>query len=131
MDRALELGAVGLVFYGGGGGREDHFLGNLHLLYKAKAAGIKNILFKTNGAELSLCGEGEHGFSCKRGQTVSLLPFGGGVHIMKMEGLKYAEENLFLRYGSTRGISNLTTGETFSFRVKEGYVLAVINEEVV
>ncbi len=131
VNRAMELGADLLVFYGGGGGREDHFLGNLHLLYKAKEAGARRAVLKTNGAELSLCGKGEWEFSCKRGQTVSLLPFGGGAHIMKMRGLRYAEEDLLLRYGSTRGISNLTTGESFSFRVEEGYVLAVINEEVV
>ena len=39
VDRALDMGATKIVFYGGGGKREDHFLGNLHLLYKAKTAG--------------------------------------------------------------------------------------------
>lgn len=130
VDIALDMGAADLVFYGGGGKREDHFLGNLHLLYKAKEKGV-SARFKTNGAELVLCGGGEQTFSCKRGATVSLLPFGGDAHIMNMKGLKYAVGDLCLRYGSTRGISNLTTGEGFSFRVNEGYVLVILNEEVV
>ncbi len=131
VDRAIELGAETVVFYGGGGRREDHFLGNLHLLFKAKEAGVRSAVFKTNGAEMTLCGKGQQSFPCKRGQTVSLLPFGGDAHILKLEGVKYAAEDLFLRYGSTRGISNLTLGEAFSFAVKEGYVLVIVNEEVV
>ena len=130
VDRALELGATALAFYGGGGGREDHFLGNLHLLHKAKAAGAEETVFKTNGATFFLCGAGGQCFPCKRGQTVSLLPFGGDAHIMKLEGLKYAAEDLRLCYGSTRGISNLTTNDgDFSFRVNKGYVLVIISEE--
>ncbi len=131
VDRAVELGASEIVFYGGGGRREDHFLGNLHLLFKAKEAGVSTAVCKTNGAEISLCGRGEHRFACGEGRTVSLLPFGGEAHIMEMKGLKYAAGDLLLRYGSTRGISNLTTGGEFSFRVKVGSVLVIINEEVV
>ncbi len=131
LERALDMGAADLVFYGGGGGREDHFLGNLHLLYKAMEAGAASAALRTNGAQISLCGEGEQAFPCKKGATVSLLPFGGDAHIMEMKGLKYAPSDLRLCYGSTRGISNLTTGEAFSFRVERGYVLAIINEEVV
>ncbi len=128
LQRALDMGATEIVIYGGGGGREDHFLGNLHLLYRANAAGAHAVL-RTNGADIFLRGEGNCGFSCKKGQTVSLLPFGGDAHIMMMWGLKYAERDVWLRYGSTRGISNLTTGEDFSFAVGEGSVLVIISEE--
>ncbi len=129
VDRVSDMGATDVVFYGGGGKREDHFLGNLHLLYKAKKAGTQTAALQTNGAKIILCGTGEHSFPCKREQTVSLLPFGGDAHIMEMRGLKYAPEDLWLCYGSTRGISNLTTGGEYSFRVTEGDVLAIINEE--
>ena len=131
VDRALELGAGDILFYGGGGKREDHFLGNLHLLYKAAEAGVATVGSKTNGAEIFLVGGGGRRFCCKRGQTVSLFPFGGDAHIMKMRGFKYAPENLRLRYGSTRGVSNLTTDEEVSFWVNKGHVLVIINEEVV
>lgn len=130
VRRALELKCDSVVFYGGGGKREDHFLGNLHLLLMAVRGGMQCAAMETNGAKISLCGAGGHGFACKRGQTVSLLPFGGGAHIMEMKGLKYASDDLRLCYGSTRGVSNLTTDEKFSFRVTEGHVLVIINEEV-
>ncbi len=128
VDRALELGARDIVFYGGGGGREDHFLGNLHLLYKAKAAGVLYAALKTNGADIVLVGAGEQRFFCKKGQTVSLLPFGGDAHIMKMRGLKYAADDLWLFYGSTRGVSNVAQGE-ISFTVEKGDVLVILNGE--
>ncbi len=132
VSRALDMGATDLVFYGGFGGREDHFLGNLHLLYKAKEAGAATACLVGNGVQIILCGEGAQGFSCKRGQTISLLPFGGDAHIIEMRGLKYAPKDLRLCYGSTRGISNLTADEgEFSFRVNKGHVLVIINEEVV
>ena len=131
VDRALELGATDILFYGGGGGREDHFLGNLHLLYKAKRAGVLSAVLRTNGADIFLCGEGENTFACKKGQTVSLLPFGGDAHIMDARGLKYPMHGLCLCYGSTRGISNLTTGEEFSFTADRGYVLLINSGEVV
>ncbi len=132
VDRALSLGARSIAIYGGGGGREDHFLGNLHLLYKALAGGAASACLIGNGARLFLYGKGRQEFSCKRGQTVSLLPFGGDAHIMKLDGVKYSAGDLWLRYGSTRGISNLAAGGgELSFLVKKGYVLVIINEEVV
>ncbi len=130
VDRALSLGATDIDFYGGEGKRADHFLGNLHLLYKAKKLGV-NARLIGNEAEFTLCGEGEQQFPCKVGQTFSLLPFGGDAHIMELKGVKYAADDLLLSYGSTRGVSNLTKEEKFSFRVEKGYVLVVINEEVV
>lgn len=129
MERALELKADEIEIYGGGGKREDHFLGNLQLLYKAVTAGISRVVLYTNGAKIFLVKEGEHRFFSNIGQTISLLPFGGEVHIMKMWGLKYACEDLILRYGSTCGLSNLTKESEFGFCVKAGCVLCILNEE--
>ena len=129
VDRALQLGCDSVCIYGGGGGREDHFLGNVHLLLKSLRGGMHSAVMRTNGAWLSLHTVGEYEFACKRGQTVSLLPFGGDAHIMGMRGLKYLSEDLRLCYGTTRGVSNVTTEESFCFRVERGYVLVILNEE--
>lgn len=128
IDRALELKCDGVVIYGGGGKREDHFLGNLHLLLKAKMGGMQYAAMMTNDAEIFLVGKGKHGFARRKGQTVSVLPFGGDAHIMESEGLYYPMKGLRLNYGSTRGVSNVTTGENFSFTVKRGYALIFLNE---
>lgn len=123
--RALDMGATFLAIYGGGGLREDHFLGNLHLLYKAHKAGATAVLF-TNYSHIFLS-EHECRLCYERGTTVSVIPFGGDAHILYSSGLKYPMEDLWLRYGSSRGISNvIEDGEEATF-FSEGSVLVVVN----
>ena len=126
LMRAIAAGADEIEFYGGGGGREDHFLGNLHLLYAACKRGVRAVMV-TNHArifaadhEARLCG--------LRGRTVSIVPFGGEAHILESDGLYYPLPEKFV-YGSTRGISNVVTEEQAYFRV-QGTVLAFVDEEV-
>ncbi len=127
VDRALDMGATKIVFYGGGGKREDHFLGNLHLLFKAKTAGAAACMMLER-AQMFMCGAGEHVFCCRKGQTVSVVPFGGDAHILHCRGLFYPMDSLALRYGSTRGISNLTLSDAFSVTVEKGHVLVILND---
>ncbi|MDE7157958.1 MAG: hypothetical protein K2N74_00120, partial [Clostridiales bacterium] len=49
LFRAMKAGADEIEIYGGGGKREDHFLGNLHLLYAACENGVRAKMI-TNGA---------------------------------------------------------------------------------
>ena len=114
--RAIEAGADEIVFYGGGGGREDHFLGNLHLLYAACARGVRAELV-TNHARI-FAARGEVALPGLRGKTVSLLPFGGVAHIYDSSGFYYPLPEAFY-YGSTRGISNVVTADTARFRTEE------------
>ena len=123
IERALALGATHIEIYGGGGGREDHFLGNVHLLYKAHKMGVKAVMF-TNRSHMFIS-DGACALCCKSGTTVSIVPFGGEVHIMESRGLKYPLPEAFV-YGSTRGISNVVLGDGASFRC-EGAVLVVVN----
>lgn len=129
LERALELKADSVVIYGGGGGREDHFLGNLHLLYKfCTERAAQCALMITNGAHIYACGAGAHSFPCQTGQTVSIVPFGGNAHILNSDGLKYPLKDLTLPMGSTRGISNLTEREEFSLFVERGFVFVILNQ---
>ena len=128
IKRAVEAGATEIEIYGGGGGREDHFLGNLHLLYLAHQMGANAVMI-TNGARIRIaCGKTV--VQAKKGATLSIIPFGRDAHIIESSGLYYPLQDLWLRYGSTRGISNVMEGNEASF-VSEGVVLVIINEEVV
>lgn len=123
---ALDMGATEIVLYGGGGLREDHFLGNLHLLYKAQQRGVRSELV-TNGARI-FCAEGRVELNGLKGRTVSVTPFGGRAHIMESNGLKYPMNGLDLVYGATRGISNVVAENKAHF-VSQGTVLVFINQE--
>lgn len=124
LVRAIEAGYSEIEIYGGGGKREDHFIGNLHLLYQACSRGVRAELI-TNYARI-FAAEGEIVLRGMKGKTVSVTPFGGDAHIMECDGFYYPMPETFF-YGSTIGISNVVTKEEARFRA-EGKVLVFVNE---
>lgn len=124
LQRAMAAGADVIEFYGGGGGREDHFLGNLHLLYAACRRGVRAVMV-TNYARI-FAAEGSVELCGLQGKTVSIVPFGGPAHILESGGLYYPLPDTFV-YGSTRGISNVITAERAYFKT-EGVVLVFVDE---
>lgn len=129
LSKLFERGVDEIEIYGGGGGREDHFLGNLHLLYSAHKRGVKvkmitsrSVIFPASGAV---------DFTNIKGATVSVLPFGGKVHIMGSTGLKYAYPKA-LCYGVCRGLSNVVESDNARLEIGEGdTALIIINRGVV
>ncbi len=105
----IKKGVERIEIYGGGGGREDHFLGNLHLLHKAHENNIPAKLITKNSQIFPA--SGKIGLNNLKGRTLSVLPFGGTVHIMNSTGLKYAYPET-LSYGECRGISNVVTDDS-------------------
>ena len=126
LQRAIAEGATLIEIYGGGGKREDHFFGNLHLLYAALEAGARAEMI-TNFSRI-YCVKGKFELIGCRGRTVSVVPFGGKVHIIQSEGFYYPLDGLTFSYGSTRGISNVVTLEKATFTA-EGTALVIVNHE--
>lgn len=122
--RAIAAGYSEIEIYGGGGRREDHFVGNLHLLFLACERGVNASLI-TNYARI-FAAEGLVELVGERGKTVSVTPFGGDAHIMDCDGFYYPMPDMFV-YGSTRGISNVVVKERAAFRT-QGKVLVFVNE---
>jgi thiamine pyrophosphokinase len=110
-----------IIIYGGGGKREDHFLGNLSLLYLALKRGI-NCTMITHTAEIYVKDKSFSDIGNK-GQIVSVVPFSDIAHINKSKGLKYPLNNLTLEKWSTRGISNEISDNEFSLEIKNGTVI--------
>lgn len=124
LKRAIAAGATEIEIFGGGGAREDHFLGNLHLLYAAFECGVRAEMI-TNYARIFVS-SGRVEINGCLGKTLSIVPFGGNAHIMESGGLKYPLENLDLRYGSTRGISNIALKDR-AYILTEDRVLVLVN----
>ncbi|MGN1234543.1 MAG: thiamine diphosphokinase [Christensenellaceae bacterium] len=129
LEKMIERGIDEIEIYGGGGKREDHFLGNLHLLYAAMKRGVKATL--VNNASTIYLASGETELVALQGRTVSVLPFYGDALVTDSRGLKYPLKELWLEYGTCRGISNVVVSEEAGFTVKRGIVLVVINREIV
>ncbi|MDE6850482.1 MAG: thiamine diphosphokinase [Clostridia bacterium] len=123
LKRLLEKGVDGIEIYGGFGGREDHFIGNLHLLYAAHARGVKAVMFSEN--TIAFLGGGTIKLTGFKGKTFSLLPFGGAVHIMDSTGCKYAYPET-IGYGECRGISNIAESGCASVTVGENDCALII-----
>ena len=123
LFQLLNKGASEIEIYGGGGGREDHFLGNLHLLYHAHMAGVKCRMVLDNSLIFPASGKIFLGEFNKK--TFSVLPFGGELHIIGNAGLKYNYPPK-LCYGECRGISNICESPSAYLEV-EGTALVIIN----
>lgn len=129
LFRLIERGVDEVEIYGGEGGREDHFLGNLHLLFHAHSRGVGAMMVTSHGKIFPASGRVE--LKGITGKTVSLLPFGGEVHILCSTGLKYPEPPL-ISYGECIGISNIVTESLAVIEIAEGdCALIIVNERAV
>ncbi len=125
LHKLIDCGADYIEIYGGDGGREDHFFGNIHLLLAAKKRGAEAVMITPRSR--IFVGSGKVRLDGLKGRTLSVLPFGGSAHIMGSAGLKYAYPQR-LDYGRCIGLSNIAESQTAHIEVREGdFVLIIIN----
>lgn len=124
IKKLIAAGVESIEIYGGGGGREDHFLGNLQLMYLAHMSGVNCQMITENSVIFPADGDIFLGKYYKK--TFSVLPFGGSSHIISYRGLKYAYPER-IEYGNCRGISNIVTGQDGLLQT-DGVVLVIVNK---
>ena len=117
VDLAMSMGADEILLIGALGDRWDHSYANVMLLYRMAKRGItgwiigdKNIITICNSI-LRLEGE--------KDQLLSLLPFGGNVHIQSTFGLKYPISDEILTKDYPLGISNVFADENVEVIIKK------------
>lgn len=123
LFKLIAAGVDEIEIYGGGGGREDHFLGNLQLLYNAHARGVKCTMICDRSLIFPASGTIDLGSFV--GKTFSVLPFGGKLHILDFKGTKYAYPQT-ISYGECRGISNIVE-ESCAYLNVDGIALIIVN----
>lgn len=123
LGRLIKAGVDEIEIYGGGGGREDHFLGNLQLLYSAYKKGVKCAMITERSKIFPASGKIALGQYA--GKTFSVLPFGEALHILDFKGTKYAYPQT-ISYGECRGISNKVE-QNCAYLVVEGVTLIIVN----
>jgi thiamine pyrophosphokinase len=120
LRTSVDIGSRSLFVYGALGGRKDHELTNVLV-----AAGSPvPVIFVEQEVELynvvdSVVLQGE------KGTIVSLLAFGGPCFVRETKGLRYPlnRENLL---PSSRGLSNVMTGEEARIRIRGGKLIVVL-----
>ncbi len=111
-----------------GGGREDHFLGNLALLKKACSNGVSARLFTINS--VFYCTDKPFYGETVKGGTVSVVAIDDSF-IESSYGLKYPYKDREIKRESTLGISNIAEDGKFFIGLKSGRIFVIINRKPV
>lgn len=122
IDEAINSGAEKITIIGAAGGRDDHYYANIMLLYRALLKGVFTVI-KTDYTEIFMFNKNSI-FTVIKGNYFSLVPFGGNLHIINTEGLKYKIADKILYQHQTLGISNITTENTVKIDIKSGCGIA-------
>lgn len=123
LDLALSLRAADVTIVGGLGGRADHYLANITLIFAPKFSQL-DIKFIDG---LTTIGKilGERSVQGSLGDTFSLLPWGMDVTGITTKGLSYPLRGETLFAGSPRGVSNQMDNELATIRADKGNLLFI------
>jgi thiamine pyrophosphokinase len=126
LRHALATGADDIVLLGiFGGGRLDHALANAMLVADPayRGTGLRAV-FGTTQVRAIHSGEGLD-VDAPAGTTVTLLPVGGDATGVRTTGLRFPLDDETLRFGRSRGLSNVVTGRAASVSVENGILLVI------
>jgi len=125
LGAALARGATQVVVLGGHGGRLDHLLANALLLAAPPFVGL-DVEAHLGTATVVVARPGRRtAVPAPVGATVSLLPVGGTALGVRTTGLAYPLTGEPLAPGTTRGVSNVVTGDHATVTLDEGTLLVV------
>ncbi len=110
-----------LVFYGVTGGRYDHTLCNFATMKLATNLGMSAVA-KEDGVDIYFANS-KIEIPTVKGETISILPFGGNALVSASSNLEYPLEDLLLTGADSRGLSNVSLGGKVTIDVKAGGVL--------
>lgn len=113
-----------ILIIGGTGGRTDHFLTNLNLIFtypKLKFISEKEIIF--------LVKDGEK-IKEKIGATISFIPFTDEVVDLTLKGVKFPLNKYLLKRGTSICISNIIVDEEAIVEYKSGKLIGIINRGI-
>jgi thiamine pyrophosphokinase len=120
---AIGLNPTQLIVVGGLGGRLDQTLANLSLLTDPKLSAFDVRL--DDGVEEVLVCRDQVQVQGKRGDIVSLIPWGGAVDEVQTIHLKWPLHKETLYPDRTRGVSNEMLGRSASVLIGSGLLLVV------
>ena len=123
LDHAIKLGFREIVILAALGGRLDQTLGNLSLMTNVERFTLNVRL--DNGVESAQFCRARSEVRGRRGDLVSLIPWGGEVTGVRTEGLRWPLSDETLYPHKTRGISNEMTGDVAHIQIASGLLLVI------
>lgn len=123
LGRAIEIGNKEIIILAALGGRLDQTLANLSLLADPQLFTFNVQL--DDGVEQVFFGRTRSQVEGRSGDLVSLIPWGGDVHITSTSGLKWPLSNEILYAHKSRGISNEMTTDLARIEIQSGHLLII------
>ncbi len=125
LSIAVDHGVASIHVISGGGDRLDHILGALHVLATPALRGVRTMC-TTGHAHIHVATTHHQAtFQSVSGETISLIPIGGDVHIDSTDGLRWPLQDEVLGAFSSRGISNVATSTAVAVKVIHGVLFVV------
>ena len=125
LKRAMAMGAEEIVILGATGGRLDHMIGNIQLLYPCLQKGIRACIVDSQNRLYLIDGETVFKKDSVWGKYISFLPFTQEVTGITLKGFKYPLENKDICTGTSLCISNELTEEEGVITFSDGVLMAV------
>ncbi|MFR3727354.1 thiamine diphosphokinase [Lacrimispora sp.] len=125
LNTAIRLGCTKLIILGATGGRQDHFLGNLHLLYPCLKKGVEaSIVDERNWITVI---EKSRTFEADKiyGKYISFLPLSEEVKGITLTGFKYPLFKKDITIGTSLCISNELTDLSGKVEFDSGTLICV------
>lgn len=125
LRKALELGSDEILLLGALGARWDMTIANLLLSASPEFSKVTVRLIDGHQEIILLRGQGELIFNGKKGDMLSLIPLGQDAYGVTLRGLEYPLKDDVLKFGATRGISNVLKDDTATVYLKKGLLLCI------
>lgn len=109
-----------IVIIGGLGGRKDHELSNINLLFL-----YKNIIFLTQNEKLFRV-ENKEILREIKGKTISFVPFSDRVEKLSLKGFKYPLKDYNLSRGESICMSNIAISDICEIEFLSGKLIGII-----
>lgn len=125
LAKDLKVSEIHLL--GALGGRIDHTIANINLMYYIKELGV-NPIIKSKVEDIYMIDSEFINIMGKRGDIISIIPSKGDVSGVTLKNLEYPLENATIKYGNPIGISNVMKSNQCSIKVKNGCLIIVRNK---
>ena len=125
LHKAFDLGSDEILVLGALGARWDMTIANLFLSASPEFSKVTIRLIDGHQEIILLRGKGELTFKGKKGDILSIVPLGQDAYGVTLRGLEYPLKDDVLKFGATRGISNVLIDDTATVYLKKGLLLCI------
>lgn len=125
LQKAQAIGSGEIAVLGATGGRIDHMLGNIHLLFPCLQKGIEACILDCQNRIYLIDGERTFRSSGLWGRYISFLPLTEHVDGITLTGFKYPLLDKDIEIGTSLCISNELIGEEGTITFTDGVLIVV------